>query len=255
MFECSCSFDVKVTMKTLFTLLSVLSYVSCENTFFDTPNTYIQYRHWVVTERGILTFSFRTFNQNCLLLYTDGGSGSTDFLKLQLINEKLVVHTNFGSGTETFELGEELSNGVFHTVQINVEAGLMTVYLDQSYSKEQRFDNSAADNILQIQTFVFVGGVNKFHTADMVQQNLALEPRFTGCIKDLKFTRTGGETLGTPLIAFEDGTKDGCGETSCENLSFTDSCRNNGRCEPQLDGSHQCNCERTGYSGVKCTTG
>lgn len=242
-------------MKPLVILVSLVCFVSGEKTFFDSSNTYIQYRHWVVSERGILIFNFRTFKQNSLLLYTDGGSGSNDFLKLQLINEKLVVHTNFGSGTETFELGEKLSNGVFHSVQINVEAGLLTVYLDQSFSKEKRFDNSAADNILQIQTAVFIGGVSKFYTTDMVEKNLALEPRFTGCIKGLKFTRTDGETFGTPNVENEEGTTDGCGETSCDSLSFTDSCRNGGRCEAQLDESHICNCERTGYSGEKCTTG
>ena len=98
-----------VPIKLNMTLL-VLILIACtvaEKTFFDTGNTFARYRSWVVRDKGILLFNFSTYKENALLLYTDGGpDGSKDFLKVQLVNQKMVVHTNFGSGTEIFEIGE-----------------------------------------------------------------------------------------------------------------------------------------------------
>lgn len=242
-------------MRKVLLLLALTFVVISQKTFYDTPTTYARYRHWIVIEKGILMFQFNTYKENALLFYTDGGQNSKDFLKLQLVNQKLVVHTNFGSGTEIFLIGENLSNGVFHSVRIQVERGLMTVVLDNQYSKEQRFDNSAADNILQLQSPVFIGGVNNMVQNDLVEADMALEPRFSGCIQGLKFTRTDGETLGTPSLEEEEGTVDGCEATACDSLSFTESCRNSGLCEPEIDNTYVCNCEGTGYFGEKCTKG
>ena len=240
------------------TVLFILILIACassEKTFFDTENTFAQYRNWVVRDKGILLFSFSTFKENALLLYTDGGvEGSKDFLKVQLVNQKMIVHTNFGSGVEIFEIGDRLSNGAFHTVRIQVEPGLMTVVLDDTFSKEQRFDNSAADNTLQLSAPVFIGGVSKFFTSYMVEPDMALEPRFSGCIRDFKFSKQDGESLGPPRCDDEEGTADRCEATACDNLSYTDSCKNGGKCDPQVDG-FICNCQGTGYSGDKCTTG
>ena len=242
-------------MKIVLFVVILIASVSAEKTFFDTDNTFARYRNWVVRDKGILLFSFSTYKENALLLYADGGlDGSEDFLKVQLVNQKMVVHTNFGSGTEIFEIGERLSNGAFHSVRVQVEPGLMTVVLDNSFSKEQRFDNSAADNTLQLSSSVFIGGVSKFFTSNLVEPDMALEPRFSGCISDFKFTKSDGESLGIPRCEEEEGTAEGCEATACDNLSYTDSCRNGGKCDPQQDG-YVCNCEGTGYSGDRCTKG
>ena len=83
---------------------------------------------------------------------------------------------------------------------------------------------------------------------------MELEPRFSGCIKELRFTRRDGTTFATPSCEEEDGTEEGCAGTACDNLSLLDSCRNGGTCEAKPEGQ-TCNCEGTGYSGEKCTTG
>lgn len=249
------SADVLLKMKIVLFVQILIVCASAEKTFFDTDNTFARYRNWVVRDKGILLFSFSTYKENALLLYTDGGlDGSQDFLKVQLVNQKMVVHSNFGSGAEIFEIGERLSNGVFHSVRIQVGSGVITVVLDDAFSKEQRFDNSAADNTLQLSSPVFIGGVSKFTTSDLIEPDMTLEPRFSGCISGLKFTKADGENLGTPSCVEEEGTAEGCEATACENLSYTDSCRNGGKCEPQLDG-YVCNCEGTGYSADRCTTG
>ena len=243
---------VLMKMKIFTLILMVAAWAAAEKTFFDTDNTFAQYRNWVIRDRGILLFSFRTYKENALLLYSDGGlDGSEDFLKVQLVNQKMVVHTNFGSGTEIFEIGENLSNGALHTVRIQVEPAVITIVLDDTLSKEQHFDNSYT---LQLSSPVFIGGVSKFYPSSLVEPDMALEPRFSGCIRDFKFNKPGQDSLAPPMTIEEEGTTEGCEATACDSLTYTDSCKNGGTCDPQEDG-YVCNCEGTGYSGDRCTKG
>lgn len=241
------------TIAAALALLSIVTGV--ERTFYDTPQTFARYPAWDMTETGVIRFKFQTIKQNSLLLYFDGADSSQDFVKVQIVNGKIVCQTNFGSGKRDVDIGYNLADGNWHTLQLSFRRGVLDVILDDSRNKELNLPSSDEDenkNILNVKSPIFIGGV-KSNTPNLVQPYVPVEPQFAGCIKDFEFTRFDG-SMGQPLVKEEHGTKEGCSSSACDDQNTLSSCKNGGSCIAQSNG-YFCDCNVTGYTGDKCTIG
>eukprot|EP00116_Pleurobrachia_bachei_P019498 sb/3479761/ len=238
---------------TLLAASGTFAAISQDRTFYYGQNTFAKYRSWALDSQGIMMMQFKTFSKNALLYYSDGGPGSSDFLKIQLANERIIVQTDFGSGRVSFDIGSGLSDGQFHKIRVQVFPSRMVVYLDDNWNKEQSFDIGAADSTLILTSNSYIGGVPTYNTETLVEPDLALEPRFTGCIRNFQSTRRGDtERLALNMIVEEQGGLDGVGQVKCDQVSQGESCRNGGTCLSLVVGI-VCECAGTGYLGTKRT--
>ena len=220
--------------------------------FFESENTFAEYRPWELESTGNIRFDFKTYKKNALLLYCDGGLGSTDFLKIQLVNQQLVVQANYGNYKIMFTIGSRLSDGKFHTIIVKVTPDNIRGFLDTQFTKEAVIDKTYEGDTIKLKSMTYVGGVSKY-TTGLVEKYMANEPRFTGCIDNLKFTRPEGKIYGSPSLKENSGIGN-CTESNCDRTTAMNSCINGGLCEANQEG-FSCLCEGTGYTGQKCAIG
>lgn len=95
-------------------------------------------------------FSIKTISETGLVLYNSKSStlsrhsGSVDFVGVELVGGKIRVAQNWGSGVTELYSDVAINDGVWHSVNIAVEAGGLDVTIDAPKHKYHlAFNNSA----------------------------------------------------------------------------------------------------------------
>ncbi|XP_028629685.1 contactin-associated protein like 5-1 isoform X3 [Grammomys surdaster] len=192
-----------------------------------------------------VSFQFRTWNEDGLLLSTELSEGSgTLLLILEGGTLRLLIKKEAGHGTEILT-GSGLNDGLWHSVSINARRNRVTLTLDNDAA-------SPAPDTSRIQIYsgksYYFGGC-----PDNLTDSQCLNPikAFQGCMrlifidnqpKDLISVQQGS------LGSFSDLHIDLC---SIKDRCLPNYCEHGGHCI-QTWTTFYCNCSETGYTGATC---
>ncbi|XP_078532937.1 protocadherin Fat 4 [Lissotriton helveticus] len=196
---------------------------------------------------------FSTIKSNALLLYNyDNQTGDqSEFLALEIVEERMRFSYNLGSGTNKLTTMKKVSDGQFHTV-IARRAGMAASLTVDTCHEDQdpgfcAVSNVAAstDWILDVQpNRVTVGGIRSLEP--ILQKRGQVESHdFVGCI--MEFAVNGRPLEPSQALAAQ-GILDRC--PRLEGACTTNPCQHEGTC---LDywSWQQCNC-KDGFTGKHC---
>uniref|UniRef100_A0A8C6HZK8 Contactin associated protein-like 5B n=1 Tax=Mus spicilegus TaxID=10103 RepID=A0A8C6HZK8_MUSSI len=192
-----------------------------------------------------VSFQFRTWNEDGLLLSTELSEGSgTLLLILEGGTLRLLIKNVAGHGTESLT-GRSLNDGQWHSVNINARRNRVTLTLD----------NDPASPALETPWLQIYSGYSYYFGGcpDNLTDSQCLNPikAFQGCMrlifidnqpKDLISVQQG--SLGN----FSDLHIDLC---SIKDRCFPNYCEHGGHCT-QTWTNFYCNCNNTGYTGATC---
>ncbi|XP_060227615.1 contactin-associated protein like 5-1-like [Meriones unguiculatus] len=192
-----------------------------------------------------VSFQFRTWNEDGLLLSTELSEGSGTLLlilkggTLRLLSKKMTGH-----GTEILT-GSDLNDGLWHSVNINARRNRITLTLD----------NDAAS--LALDTFglqIYSGNSYYFGGCpDNLTDSQCLNPikAFQGCMRLIFIDNQPKD-----LISVQQGSLGNFSDLHIDLCSIKDRCLPNhceheGRCTQSWT-TFYCNCSDTGYTGATC---
>lgn len=129
----------------------------------------------ITSRRDSIQFRFRTNRADGVLLYSKGSQG--DILAVQLINSRMLLNTDLGSGLLTsLSVGSLLDDNLWHDVRIVRNRRDLVFTVDRVMVREKVKGDYAQ---LDLNRDLYVGGVPNFRDGLVVRQN------FTGCIENL----------------------------------------------------------------------
>ncbi|XP_029394988.1 contactin-associated protein-like 5 [Mus pahari] len=214
-------------------------------TFVNSRSSYLMLPGTPQIDGLSVSFQFRTWNEDGLLLSTELSEGSGTLLlileggTLRLLIKKVARH-----GTEILT-GSGLNDGLWHSVSINARRNRVTLTLDNDAA-------SPAPDTSRIQIYsgksYYFGGC-----PDNLTDSQCLNPikAFQGCMrlifidnqpKDLISVQQGS------LGSFSDLHIDLC---SIKDRCLPSYCEHGGHCD-QTWTTFYCNCSGTGYTGATC---
>ncbi|XP_018106636.1 protocadherin Fat 4 [Xenopus laevis] len=196
---------------------------------------------------------FSTIKTNGLLLYNyDNQTGDgAEFLALEIVEERMRLSYNLGSGTYRLTTMKKVSDGQFHTV-IARRAGMSASLTVDTCSEEQESGyctvSTAAlstDWTLDVQpNRITVGGIRSLEP--ILQRRGQIQSHdFVGCIMEFA---VNGRPLEPSQALSAQGILDRCPRV--EGVCITSMCQNGGTCVDNWSWQ-QCNC-KDGFTGKHC---
>ena len=223
-------------------------------TFFGN-DSYVRLQRWNPSPQRLLRFTFRTSEQNGLLLFTMSPEGSTreDYLLIRLVKGSLVIDVELGNilTSETESLGKNLNDNQPHTVTIlhDPDIYLFEYKLDSGRPVEETY----ASNIIPDfgSNGVFIGGVPFGTTL------FANETYFIGCLENVISASSSNLIIdmdSSSLQALPVVESRGRIQNSCIDPCTTVMC-GSGTCVTKWPDRAFCNCRGTGMLGESCSEG
>ncbi|KAM6179045.1 contactin-associated protein-like 5 isoform 2-T2 [Rhynchocyon petersi] len=216
------------------------------------PITFVNSRHSYLLLPGIpqldglsVSFQFRTWNKDGLLLSTELSEGSGILLlSLESGTLRLVIQKMAENAAEIFT-GSNLNDGLWHSVSINARRNRITLILD----------NDAASPV-QDTTLVKIYSGNNYYFGgcpDNVTDSQCLNPTkaFQGCMRLIFIDNQPKD-----LISVQQGSLGNFSDLHIDLCSIKDRCLINycehgGSCSQSWT-TFYCNCSDTGYMGATC---
>lgn len=210
--------------------------------YFNGLSSYISYptisNAFAVTT---LRIEFRPLSSNGLILYNGQQSGP-DYIALVLRNGYVEFWYDLGQGPARIVSSNELTLGVWHTVEATRTGQNGLIIVDNLVPMEGTSVGTFSG--LQVDTNLFVGGVPYYTN---LPSELDIRDGLNGCIRELSV-----QVDNPPVMLITDAI-DGADIGQCPGLRPCDmyECQNGGLCVETSDDSFICNCP-TEYSGVLC---
>ncbi|XP_059136413.1 contactin-associated protein like 5-1-like isoform X3 [Peromyscus eremicus] len=192
-----------------------------------------------------VSFQFRTWNSDGLLLSTELSEGSgTLMLMLEGGTLRLLIKKEAGHGTEILT-GSDLNDGLWHSVSINARRNRVTLTVDNDAA-------SPAADTSQLQIYsgnsYYFGGC-----PDNLTDSQCLNPikAFQGCMRLIFIDNQPKD-----LISVQQGSLGNFSDLHIDLCSIKDRCLPNycehgGHCAQSWT-TFDCNCSETGYTGATC---
>ncbi|XP_008829098.1 contactin-associated protein like 5-1-like [Nannospalax galili] len=192
-----------------------------------------------------VSFQFRTWNKDGLLLSTELSEGSgTLLLTLEGGTLRLLIKKVAGQGIEIFT-GSDLNDGLWHSVSINARRTRITLTLDNEAA-------SPAPDTSRLQIYsgnsYYFGGC-----PDNLTDSQCLNPikAFQGCMRLIFIDNQPKD-----LISVQQGSLGNFSDLHIDLCSIKDRCLPNycehgGHCTQSWTAFY-CNCSDTGYKGATC---
>ncbi|XP_031749305.1 contactin-associated protein-like 5 [Xenopus tropicalis] len=191
-----------------------------------------------------VSFEFRTWNGNGLLLTTQfsGGSG---VLLLQLVSGKLLLEIQEGEHILTLSSGSGLNDGLWHAVTINARRHRLTLTLDNAGSSPDHLAVSAA--VFSGSRYYFGGCPDHLTDSHCIHP----VPSFQGCMRLLFIDNQPKD-----LISVQRGLIGNYSEVQIDTCGIRDRCLPNycqhgGECSQSWNAFY-CDCGATGYGEATC---
>ncbi|XP_050522785.1 chondroitin sulfate proteoglycan 4 [Daktulosphaira vitifoliae] len=150
-------------------------------------------------------FSIKTIAETGLILYnskksTTVGRHSTnvDFVGVELVNGKVRVAQNWGSGVSELLSEVNINDGVWHSINVAMEAGGIDVTIDAPKHRYRlAFNNSVQPSKhLDLSSILYVGGLEvNMRSGALATGMLSASNSFKGCIRGIS---SDGRALGLP---------------------------------------------------------
>uniref|UniRef100_A0A8C7JQ70 Agrin n=1 Tax=Oncorhynchus kisutch TaxID=8019 RepID=A0A8C7JQ70_ONCKI len=201
---------------------------------FDTMKAYHTVR---------IAMEFRAAEMTGILLF-NGQDGKKDFLSLTLVNGKVELKFNTGSGTGTLVSKVQVKQGRWH--QLVVTRNRRNAML--SVDNETHIDGASPPGTdgLNLDTHLFIGGVPEDMMTD-VKERTSIGTGLVGCVRMLDVNNLVynlQEKSGNVLYGTGVGE---CGNNPCQ----PNPCKNGAPCQVKEAEMFHCKCIN-GYSGPTC---
>uniref|UniRef100_A0A3Q3M346 Agrin n=1 Tax=Mastacembelus armatus TaxID=205130 RepID=A0A3Q3M346_9TELE len=190
-----------------------------------------------------IAMEFRASEMTGILLY-NGQDGKKDFISLALVNGRVELKFNTGSGTGTLISNVEISQGRWH--QLVVNRNRRTAMLSVDNEQQIMGESPRGTDGLNLDTHLFIGGVPEEMKQD-VRERTAVATGLVGCIRLLDVNnrvlnlqeRKGDRIYGSGVGE--------CGNNPCQ----PNPCRNGGACQVKEAEMFHCKCSK-GFWGPTC---
>ncbi|XP_061592745.1 agrin-like [Cololabis saira] len=205
--------------------------------------SYLAFRTMTAYHTVRIAMEFRASETTGLLLF-NGQMQKKDFISLALVNGKVELRFNTGSGTGTVLSNVQISLGHWH--QLVVTRNRRTAMLSVDNEPHIQGETPRGTDGLNLDTNLFIGGVTEELKQD-VRDRTGVAAGLVGCIRlldvnnrMLNLQETGGDSL------FGSGVGE-CGNNPCQ----PNPCKNAGECQIKEAEMFHCRCSR-GFWGPTC---
>ncbi|XP_029994258.1 agrin isoform X3 [Sphaeramia orbicularis] len=190
-----------------------------------------------------IAMEFRASEMTGILLY-NGQDGKKDFISLALVNGKVELRFNTGSGTGTLVSRVQVSQGRWH--QLVVTRNRRNAMLSVDNEPHIEGESPRGTDGLNLDTHLFIGGVPEDMKQD-VRERTAVDTGLVGCIRlldvnnrVLNLQENGGDSL------YGSGVGE-CGNNPCQ----PNPCKNGAVCHVKEAEMFHCKCSK-GFWGPTC---
>ncbi|KAM6929895.1 agrin isoform 2-T2 [Lycodopsis pacificus] len=190
-----------------------------------------------------IAMEFRASEMTGLLLY-NGQTGKKDFISLALVNGKVELRFNTGSGTGTVVSKVQINQGRWH--QLVVTRNRRNAMLSVDNEPHNEGESPRGTDGLNLDTDLFIGGVTEDIKQD-VRERTAVATGLVGCIRlldvnnrMLNLQESGGDSM------YGSGVGE-CGNNPCQ----PNPCKNGAACQVKEAEMFHCKCSK-GFWGPTC---
>uniref|UniRef100_A0A3Q3XBV2 Agrin n=1 Tax=Mola mola TaxID=94237 RepID=A0A3Q3XBV2_MOLML len=190
-----------------------------------------------------IAMEFRASEMSGILLY-NGQEGKKDFISLALVNGRVELRFNTGSGTGTLVSKVQIEQGRWH--QLVVTRNRRNAMLSVDNEPHIEGESPRGTDGLNLDTHLFIGGVPD-EMRDAVRERTALATGLVGCIRMLdvnnrvlNLQENGGDSL------YGSGVGE-CGNNPCQ----PNPCKNGAACQVKEAEMFHCKCSK-GFWGPTC---
>ncbi|KAM8755025.1 agrin isoform 1-T1 [Acanthopagrus schlegelii] len=190
-----------------------------------------------------IAMEFRASEMTGILLY-NGQEGKKDFISLALVNGRVELRFNTGSGTGTLVSKVQINQGRWH--QLVVTRNRRNAMLSVDNEPHIEGESPRGTDGLNLDTHLFIGGVTEDMKAD-VRERTAVATGLVGCIRMLdvnnrvlNLQESGGDSL------YGSGVGE-CGNNPCQ----PNPCKNGAACQVKEAEMFHCKCSK-GFWGPTC---
>uniref|UniRef100_A0A3B1K3V8 Si:dkey-1m11.6 n=1 Tax=Astyanax mexicanus TaxID=7994 RepID=A0A3B1K3V8_ASTMX len=200
---------------------------------------------------NFISLEFATVKLNSLLLYNPGDPSTSEFLALEIVNGRLCLSFDLGSGVARLETGKPVADGNFHNITVRRTGNMASLEVDSCSADDPRdFCMSQHDAIggdtLDIRTHnLTVGGVKTIDVI-LLRSGQVRTHDFVGCMRNMKVNNV-------LLDAFSALTSNKileCPRAGVAPCSVS-KCLNGGVCQ-DLWSDHYCQCAEN-FTGFNCS--
>ncbi|XP_062247965.1 agrin isoform X2 [Platichthys flesus] len=190
-----------------------------------------------------IAMEFRASEETGILLY-NGQEGKKDFISLALVNGRVELRFNTGSGTGTLLSKVQITQGRWH--QLVVTRNRRNAMLSVDNEPHIEGESPRGTDGLNLDTNLFIGGVTEEMKQD-VKERTAVATGLVGCIRLLDVNNRVlnlQESDGNSLYGSGVGE---CGNNPCQ----PNPCKNGAACQVKEAEMFHCKCSR-GFWGPTC---
>ena len=209
---------------------------------FLTNTSFLALPAFQARREGIISFDIRSRTKTALLFFNSGNQPGSDFMALELLRGKIQLIVNKGSGEATLVHETEVSDGLWHQVEVVVELTFVRITVDRE--RRETKTNFGNNRFLDLHGFLFVGGVSLQHRGQAIQRELvslkglnAPYGSLVGCMQNL---RVNTQVVGFREAQLSRGLKPEC--------VWTYPCLSS----PCIEGA---TCVERGHYGFECLCG
>ncbi len=214
-------------------------------TFYSTQS-YAIYPQWLASTDGRCEFSFKTSQENGILIYIDGnGELPLRFLYVELKGGQVAVTINVGAPESlTGVFGEHLNDNQLQTITIIHSNKEFDFRLNGTSVARLQYDHQFS---FESRSRTFFGGLSPTHVPDLDLSQV----NFIGCLQDIKFANGTSDAFSLapqPPFSTRNVTV-GC-EDPCDSLE-QNPCMNGGVCLTLWEGGGTALCDCRDSSPLK----
>ena len=174
--------QVPVDLKDILIVLTLIQTMH-GYTILNKSTSHLLYKQWDAKTYGKLKFKFKTHNSSGLLLYSDNSetknSINENFIAIKLNYKKLEITIQMGSedyfSKKSEEIGENLNNLEWHTIEILRDNTKTTVTLDST--EPVVIENRGHVQQLELNSGVHFGGISTSLGKKLRDKSILFLPR------------------------------------------------------------------------------
>lgn len=225
------------------------------------PESFIMFPVVELRRNGELSLQFVTQATDALLLFNGRYDQiENDFLSVELVGGKLVVHYSVGGSVATVRIlnSPSVNDGQWHSLDLKWQETSITVTLDECnhpivtssgtgdiMDKSNCFAESVTTgnfSSLDLSSPLFIGGLEDYK----VKHFPIISDKYSGCVQNVIINASKFLDMRSPLK--RQNVEEGC--PVMENGCASNPCGNNANCSEVWDG-YKCTCH-LGYKGPLC---
>ncbi|XP_072547580.1 protocadherin Fat 4 [Salminus brasiliensis] len=202
---------------------------------------------------NFISLEFATVKQNSLLLYNPGDPSTSEFLALEIVNGRLCLSYDLGSGVARLETGKAVADGSFHNITIRRTGNIASLEVDSCSADEPKdfcmsqHEGFGSDRTLDIRTNNLTFGGVKAIDVILLRPSQVRTHDFVGCMRNMKVNNV---LLDAVKAMASNKILERCPRTDRAPCIAT-KCLNGGVCQ-DLWSHHYCQCAEN-FTGFNCS--